>query len=183
VQATASYSPHPRAAREARQFAAQTLRTLAREDLEIVVALVVTELVTNSVLHARTPLRVDLTALPDGVRVAVHDASPVRPTRRPHHRDATTGRGLQLVEALGGRWGVDMEPDGKTVWVDVVGEPRAGGGLDGEVTVQATIRRPQRPREADPRSPGASPVPPPTAAGDAAGVPPEARAARRRAVA
>jgi hypothetical protein len=40
----------------------------------------------------------------------------VRPQQRHYAADATTGRGLMLVEALAEDWGVQASPTGKTVW-------------------------------------------------------------------
>ena len=80
--------------------------------------LLVSELVTNSLLHAEqpdgAPLHVSAAALNGRVRVAVedHGRGPVR--RRapdPHHG----GFGLQLVELISTRWGVDHER-GTNVW-------------------------------------------------------------------
>jgi anti-sigma regulatory factor (Ser/Thr protein kinase) len=80
-------------------------------------ALVVSELVTNAVLHARTPLEVTLVQERDGVRVAVRDLADGQPARRDSPSLASTGRGLVLLEALALSWGVDRHPGGgKTVW-------------------------------------------------------------------
>lgn len=82
------------------------------------VALVVTELVTNAVVHART--EVDFVVDVDGatVRVGVGDGR----TRSPVPRSPTiadrSGRGMLLVHAFASRWGVDPRPAGKTVWAE-----------------------------------------------------------------
>lgn len=95
-------------------------------------ALVVTELVTNAVLHGRPPVRVRVTGTDqDAVRLEVEDAGsdlPVRPRGGP---DAMTGRGLGMVAALAGRWGVDTPSSGgKVVWAEVGGAPTAGRSAD-----------------------------------------------------
>jgi anti-sigma regulatory factor (Ser/Thr protein kinase) len=83
--------------------------------------LLVSELVTNSLLHAGqpdgVPLHVSAAALNSHVRVAVedHGHGPVR--RRapdPHHG----GFGLHLVELISARWGVDHER-GTKVWFEL----------------------------------------------------------------
>lgn len=90
-------------------------------------ALVVSELVTNAVLHARTPLEVTLRQDGDGVRVAVRDLADGQPARRESASLASTGRGLMLLEALARSWGVDRHPGGgKTVWA-LLTEESVGG--------------------------------------------------------
>jgi hypothetical protein len=88
------------------------------------VALLVTELVTNSVLHARSSFAVELSSDGAGVRIAVSDRSRRGPGRKHLPADSTTGRGLTLIEALTAEWGVDSHPDGKTVWCTLA----TGGG-------------------------------------------------------
>jgi anti-sigma regulatory factor (Ser/Thr protein kinase) len=88
-------------------------------------ALVVSELVTNAVLHTGTVLSVRVRRLEPGVRLEVKDGStqpPVVVTDRPADLLAThfmTGRGLALLAATADRWGSDPLPDGKTVWAEV----------------------------------------------------------------
>lgn len=78
----------------------------------------VDELVTNVVLHARTDST--LVARVDGwrARVEVSDESTALPQTRHFGVDALTGRGLHLVEALATRWGVQERPGGKMVWFE-----------------------------------------------------------------
>ena len=85
-------------------------------------ALVVTELVTNAVLHGRAPVRVRAARTDDGaVRVEVEDAGADLPVRPRRSTEAMTGRGLALVAALARAWGVESSPrGGKTVWADLV---------------------------------------------------------------
>jgi hypothetical protein len=80
--------------------------------------LVVTELLTNAVEHARPPLRVTLRLGREFVRVEVCDATAEPP--RLHLQEAEgRGHGVQLVAALALRHGWTPHPDGKTVWADV----------------------------------------------------------------
>jgi anti-sigma regulatory factor (Ser/Thr protein kinase) len=81
--------------------------------------LLVTELATNAVVHARSPFSVVARADASGVRLSVRDASRVRPTLRGDFPTATSGRGLRLVAALSANWGVDVTADGKTVWAEL----------------------------------------------------------------
>jgi anti-sigma regulatory factor (Ser/Thr protein kinase) len=83
------------------------------------VLLLTSEIVTNAILHARTPLR--LTAVVDAgqVVVRVYDNLPLPPRRRSYGVDAGTGRGLHLLDALADHWGVQEYPAGKCVWFSV----------------------------------------------------------------
>ena len=81
--------------------------------------LAATELVTNAVLHAGTPLRVSVRRpAPTVVRVEVADGDPYLPGRRAATPDATSGRGLMIIESLGMRWGAYAKPGGKVVWLE-----------------------------------------------------------------
>jgi anti-sigma regulatory factor (Ser/Thr protein kinase) len=106
----------------ARRFVRELLGRWRAADYEWVASQVVSELVTNAVIHARTDFVVAL-SLDDGIlRVAVTDSSSRRPVRRHYSDEATTGRGLALVERLAGRWGVDLDGSHKTVWCELSSE-------------------------------------------------------------
>jgi anti-sigma regulatory factor (Ser/Thr protein kinase) len=75
------------------------------------------ELVTNAVVHARTPLRVRLELRGDLLHIGVRDDSPRLLRLIPCDPGAESGRGLRLVEALATAWGVHPARDGgKVVW-------------------------------------------------------------------
>lgn len=80
---------------------------------------VLTELATNAALHARSAYTVHLVLGPSSLLVEVTDSSPALPQHRHYGPDATTGRGIALVEALSTAWGVESSPTGKTVWCRV----------------------------------------------------------------
>lgn len=82
-------------------------------------ALLVTELVTNAVLHARTSIVLTIDAEPGLVVVRVADHSNAMPIQRTYSRDAATGRGLALVDELAAAWGVEHSADGKEVWCEI----------------------------------------------------------------
>jgi anti-sigma regulatory factor (Ser/Thr protein kinase) len=86
--------------------------------------LLVTELTTNAVVHAHTPIRVSVLPHDHQVRVEVRDddSSPIPPPRRPA-ADAESGRGLWLVAALASSWGINRNAKGKTVWFEVGPKP------------------------------------------------------------
>lgn len=83
------------------------------------VLLVVTELVTNALDHARGPIQLVVSFPGECVRVEVHDAATEPPQQQPRDPWAARGRGLQLVDALSARWGSLPDATGKTVWADV----------------------------------------------------------------
>ena len=83
-QASCVLDPDPVAASEARAFVTATCRKWQRDEDIDTIALLTSELVTNGVLHARTPLAVRLQDDSAGVRVEVHDEDPRPPTPRGH---------------------------------------------------------------------------------------------------
>jgi anti-sigma regulatory factor (Ser/Thr protein kinase) len=100
---------------EARRQVAGLIARWHRPELTDSATLLVTELASNAVLHARTEFRV-VTMLNHCVRLEVHDRDRTRPVvRRSDDRLAGTGRGLQLVERLSDAWGVELN-HGKVVW-------------------------------------------------------------------
>lgn len=104
----------------ARRFVRDALRG-CDVDLETAL-LLVSELVTNAVLHARSELQVlvhDPRPGAQRVRIEVHDGSPVAPRKHTYSSLSATGRGLRLLEQLSEEWGVDLAADGKTVWFSV----------------------------------------------------------------
>ncbi len=109
----------PTSAGMARHFVASTLIHWGLEDLVDVATLLVSELVTNTILHARCDLVVWITAEHQRVRIAVCDSSPLVPALRIAEFTDTTGRGLALVEACASCWGVDVDAAGKCVWFDL----------------------------------------------------------------
>ncbi|MFF8592507.1 ATP-binding protein [Streptomyces sp. NPDC015220] len=86
--------------------------------------LLVSELVTNAVVHTGCPavLRLSLpgvTAEAATVRLEVADASTRAPVPRCAGDDATGGRGLALVDGLADRWGWCAEGAGKRIWCEL----------------------------------------------------------------
>jgi anti-sigma regulatory factor (Ser/Thr protein kinase) len=102
----------------ARRFVVGALRAGGVE-VDDAIPLVVSELVTNAVLHAGSSARVEVRVGNDCVRIEVHDSTSDLPTVRDPGPYTVTGRGLVLVEALSDRWGADPTDGGKVVWFEV----------------------------------------------------------------
>jgi anti-sigma regulatory factor (Ser/Thr protein kinase) len=104
----------------ARSHAANAALTVGRADLVDDVSTLVSELVSNAVLHARTQMLLTVKAAGAGLRVEVADASGLMPRFAGADLRAISGRGLLLIDRLSSRWGVDRLPHGgKVVWVEI----------------------------------------------------------------
>ena len=92
--------------------------TTAPAELMEAVRVVIAELASNAVHHARTAYTVTVREDAEGaVTVTVHDDSPEQPELQPFDPHAARGRGLQIVDGLTEQWGTRADPDdGKTVW-------------------------------------------------------------------
>ncbi len=106
--------------REAPALARDFLRgsTCAEHHSEVVddAVLLVSELVTNSVLHGGPPVVVAVDCDEATLQVRVRDGSPTLPAPRDAASGDENGRGLALVAEMSADWGVDTEEDGKHVW-------------------------------------------------------------------
>jgi DNA-binding NarL/FixJ family response regulator len=110
----------PASVSRARQFLRRTLREwnldLLLDDAQIVVS----ELVTNAVTHARSAPELRLSLNGSTVRVEVRDDGTGTPEPRPPTEDAEHGRGMHLVAALAAAWGMELpQDDGKVVWAEL----------------------------------------------------------------
>jgi anti-sigma regulatory factor (Ser/Thr protein kinase) len=110
----------PASASTARHFVADTLEGQADPNLIETGVLLVSELVTNAVLHALSEIELSVVVHGDTVRIEVVDHSPVLPARKNYSEEAGTGRGLLLVEAMASAWGSELREGGKVVWFEVV---------------------------------------------------------------
>jgi hypothetical protein len=146
LQVQLEIRPDPAEVGRARRWALSRLAGFgiaADEPLVETLVLLVSELVTNAVVHTGRPAVLRL-SLPGGpaevpeqaapsatVRVEVADTSSRAPVPRCARGDATGGRGLALVDCLADRWGWSPEGAGKSIWceLDRCSQPREGAAL------------------------------------------------------
>ncbi len=102
----------------------ELLAEVDEHDLVETAVLLVSEVVTNALLHAGTRIDVAVSVDRTGVRVEVGDGSLHLPVRRRYSPTAGTGRGMMLLEQMVDEWGVQTRHDGKVVWF------RLGTGAD-----------------------------------------------------
>ena len=111
-----------RAAWMARRVTRETLAAWRVAHLEETAVLLISELVTNAVRHARPgrlAMALSLAAPGAWLRIEVHDADPHEPRQRTPGALDESGFGLLLIEALAGQWGVRQTATGKAVWAEL----------------------------------------------------------------
>lgn len=121
---------------QARRFAVEvTARLGADDDAQDAVRTLVSELVTNVVLHAGTDAVVRVVDVQELLRVDVLDGSPAPPLQRRVDGASTTGRGLRLLRTLSVDSGIvadsTVAPSGKRVWFTIA----KSGGEDARTAV------------------------------------------------
>jgi MEDS: MEthanogen/methylotroph, DcmR Sensory domain len=104
---------------DARHFAAGAVRRWGAGDMADDVALVVTELAANAIVHARSGFTLALSAQRDTLRISVRDTSPLPEDAGSALLPAPL-HGLGAVDAMAVRWGVEsLGSAGKEVWVEL----------------------------------------------------------------
>ena len=136
----------PAAPSLARDFVGRTLRRWDLSELVPDVELAVSEMLTNAVVHARTPIVATLSVAAGTAELAVTDPDPRTPRLLPQRHDLladldalpaggedhadprhagllygpsgsiAAGRGLIILDAISSSWGVTPRADGKDVW-------------------------------------------------------------------
>ncbi|HEX2850347.1 MAG TPA: response regulator [Acidimicrobiales bacterium] len=119
ASARTSLAPEVWSGREARRFADETLTPWITQDMLDTVRLLLSELVTNAVVHARSAPDVAVLVTADALRVEVGDDDPRIPEPKTAAEFDTSGRGLAILEANVARWGVDRRGAGKVVWFEL----------------------------------------------------------------
>lgn len=114
--------PVPASVRQARALAREVCEdtVLSSEQRDLVV-LLVSEAVTNAILHARSGARLTITTTWTSVRVEVGDDSPEHPQVLHLGLHAVHGRGVGFLDRLATTWGVRDTAVGKVVWFTVEG--------------------------------------------------------------
>src|SRR5690606_21685370 len=116
--------PDERAPGGARRFARSILTSWELAHVTETVELLVSEVVTNAVGHARTGGEMVLMQKQGALRVEVSDTGGGNVAPRQARPDDVTGRGMAIVAALATRWGVVDDDQGadrtaKTVWFEI----------------------------------------------------------------
>lgn len=118
--------PHPASVGEARRIVRDELSRAGRDDLVETAELLVSEVVTNALVHAGTAIRLRAWVGAEGLRVEVDDGSLQLPSPRNNATLAGTGRGLRLLQRMVDSWGAHPHTDGKTVWFELSVGDREG---------------------------------------------------------
>ena len=114
--------PEPSSAGAARRFVAAALGS--GDEVAELAVLLVSELASNAVLHARTDFDLVVDVGDSRIRVEVIDGSPTLPLLKSYVANSITGRGLHMVAASADRWGFELYHEGKIVWFELRPTPR-----------------------------------------------------------
>lgn len=108
---------------EVRCAVRELLRYRWKEEPAQVAELLLSELVTNALVHTDDGAVVAVSVAPRKLRVEVRDFVPGMPVSHvPNADDGTHGRGLVLVDSLADAWGISPQALGKMVWFELDGE-------------------------------------------------------------
>ena len=110
---------HPSSVRAARRAIREWLSGVGCEALAEDAELAVSELVTNALVHAGTPVEMVAHVDLGFVRIEVADGSVHLPRVREYASTAGTGRGLKLLDRTVDRWGAHRTGLGKVVWFEL----------------------------------------------------------------
>ncbi len=127
--------PEPSSCGRAREFVAAACAKWGVRRSARLAELVVSELVANGVMHAKTPLAVTVRRQDSGIEISVRDDNPVMPS---DSSGDPRGFGLQLVGALSEDWGIARTGRGKVVWTKLTGVGSKEGAPEGGRLSQLT---------------------------------------------
>jgi anti-sigma regulatory factor (Ser/Thr protein kinase) len=120
VSESVTLPQHPSAARTARRFTATACGSSGQPALTCETAqLLVSEVVTNAVVHGASAPRLTIWTTDRGVRIEVGDTSPDPPLQSASDAEAGSGRGLAILDACASSWGCRTKRHGKVVWFTV----------------------------------------------------------------
>jgi anti-sigma regulatory factor (Ser/Thr protein kinase) len=113
----ANFPAEPTGVTAARHF----VKDMLASDVELAEAaeLLVSELASNVVRHARTDFSVEVVRGPQAVRVVVEDGSAIEIAVKELESGADSGRGLRIVETLSNRCGTQSTASRKQVWFEL----------------------------------------------------------------
>lgn len=118
---TMTFEPAPSAVPAARSFVRKASQSCDTQDLELLVS----EVASNAILHARSAFTVSVIPLADGIRIEVGDHDSRLPQPLALDPSRANGRGLLILEALARSWGTRATSTGKVVWFELGSTPGA----------------------------------------------------------
>jgi anti-sigma regulatory factor (Ser/Thr protein kinase) len=130
ASAATTLRPEPQAVAAARRFVKRTLTQWGQASHVDTACLLVSEILTNAVHHARTPIGLRLHHTTREIVTEITDDSTHLPRCRLPGPDDENGRGLMLVDALASDWGSRPAETGKTVWFTLAVDPVRNPGPD-----------------------------------------------------
>lgn len=117
---SADFPAMPSSVASARRMVSDAVAAFGLRELDDRAELLASELVTNAVRHAHGPVRVSASHRRDRtITVTVCDRASTLPTLERGGRSDGHGRGLQIVDAMSHRWGVERRGSGKCVWFEL----------------------------------------------------------------
>lgn len=125
--------PVATSAGEARRLLRDALSGVESDDSVDAAQVAISEIVTNALVHAGTPMRLRVLLRGSALRVELSDGSPHLPHRRDYSSVAATGRGLHMVAQMVDRWGAYPDGRGKVVWFEIVDDDADTGEVEGQV--------------------------------------------------
>ena len=117
------YQPSPEAPADARRDVTAFLVEVGHEELVSIASLIVSELVTNSIVHASSAITLRASWTGDRLHVDVSDQGGGTPAARDPD---TSGRGLRIVDAFATHWGSvpQFDGDGRATWFELTCQER-----------------------------------------------------------
>jgi anti-sigma regulatory factor (Ser/Thr protein kinase) len=114
------FVPVPAVVRDVRSFVRDVFRAWGEDASTPEAEIIVAELASNAVVHARSPFRVSISRTKSEIKLSVRDASTVPPAQPNGNLGITAGRqggrGISMVASLSVTWDTQREADGKTIW-------------------------------------------------------------------
>ena len=83
-------------------------------------AIIVDELVSNVVVHAKTMFELEVERWQNGIKIIVRDLSVQAPSMQALDPLSENGRGLLMIDNIADEWGHHVHENGKCVWADIV---------------------------------------------------------------